>query len=249
MCRLFIIVTMYLCIMNCFVYQCANISLYHVYTSNLLVSIFFFNVLLKDMVMCLIYVMIDLHYLWYILTDRQKKFRPWKKIKCKKVKFKTLLTKKKGPASPDLLYNLNSKYTSKYFDISLNIRSKPLWTFCDFFFKFLNQLIHKYIINTQMHMYVNDNWIIGTECIVKFCETHLAKKINVMYTVLICKSIKWNQFHLLTICCANCDVHVPLCNVKALLTKQITPCTGSHAGFLLSHVRGFNFEAAKCVKN
>jgi hypothetical protein len=29
----------------------------------------------------------------------------------------------------------------------------------------------------------------------------------------------------------------------------LSPCTGSHAGFLLSHVRGFNFEAAKCVKN
>jgi hypothetical protein len=28
-----------------------------------------------------------------------------------------------------------------------------------------------------------------------------------------------------------------------------SPCTGSHAGFLLSHVRGFNFEAAKSVKN
>jgi hypothetical protein len=62
--------------------------------SNLLVSFdFYAYMLLGDMLMCLIYVINNFHCLCYIHTGRHMKFQQ-KRNKCKKVKFKTLITPK-----------------------------------------------------------------------------------------------------------------------------------------------------------
>jgi hypothetical protein len=91
-------------------------------------------ILLEDMLMCLINVINNFHWLWYIHTARQMKFQPPKISSNLSAKRSTLkpYNFKISPMTPDFLYNFltllqsrNQKYTFQKFDISPNVRSEP----------------------------------------------------------------------------------------------------------------------------